>query len=373
MAAHPEVVITIIEAVTALFSLTASLAALAFLLYYKSYRKLLHRLFILILVSSVLASLAIFFESISVDVVLIQAGGGSVKAGALCTVSGAIIHYSNWVDVLVITATAIWLTRITLKTRKFETKLDKQQYKEKIRQKYWEGLGYVAVFLFPILPTIPPLATGNYEANQGPWCRIQLLENSTNREEVDLDEEALAIALVVWYVPVFVILMIDTIILTISNVKLYKKLRRSLTVLKGSHASVLKDGISLSIFLMVIYAVYCINIFTAFYFILSNSPDTPLWIVEAAATAIRGVAILCMFFNPRMRKTVRNQPNSHIERLVGNIFDQALASDETLLTTPADISISEIPSDSTWISHRTDTGVATNGGKYLNLGNSQEL
>ena len=342
MASATVIAVIALKAVGSSFSLIVCLVALVYLLYFRIYRQLLHRLFVALLVSSILFSFSILFEALAVNTTVLIEGNSSFNADrqqVLCTISGALFHYSTWVDILVITVISIWLARITTKTKRFSTILDKEQYKRRIRQKYWEALGFIILFAFPVLTVIPPLAAGKYELNEGTWCRIQL-EMNTSDDAIELDKGTLIIGLVVWYVPVFIIMVFVTGILTIANLKLCNRLRNSSQILRVSHSDVLKDGISLSIFLMVIYAVYGINIFTAFYYLLSVKSDIPLWITEAVATVVRGVAILCMFFNKRMCKKVINNKNAfstNSNRMVQKIFDDTYSTQQTesLITTPS--------------------------------------
>ena len=306
--------VSIIKAIAALFSLLASCAGLFFLLYHRAYKRLLHKLFLSLLFSSILTSLAFLFESISVDIIVLvnensTREGGSVDDGltaVMCTVSGAFIHYSSWLDILMITVTVIWLVKITLRSGQFRSALKKSLHKKKTKQRYWECFTFSVLFVIPILPIIPPLLAKEYKADQGPWCRIQIIHNHTmNNDEAKLDTNALITGLMVWYIPVFLLLLLDTILLIYSTIRLFYRLKKSHAMLKQRFADVLQDEISLGIFLLVIYIVYCIDIITALHYIITTQREYPLWIIQAASISIRGIAVLFMFFNPRMWKKIR--------------------------------------------------------------------
>ena len=350
-----EIAVTVIKGLGSGFSLTVCLGVLVYLVYYKVYYKLLHRLFILLLVSSSLFSFSILFESVAVNIVIL-ATHDRLKENietVLCTLSGSLFHYSTWVDILVITIIAIWLWRITSRTKRFSSSLDKQEYKKRIRQKYWEALGYTIIFLLPVIPIVPLLATKEYEVNEGTWCRLAIEPNETGETngqggQSDINPKSLITGLVVWYIPVVVIMVLVTIILAIVNVKLIRKLRASSKILRGSHSDVLKDGIYLSIFLMIIYTMYIVNIFTALYYTLKMENVVPLWITEAVVTSIRGVVILCMFCSRRMWKKFSNNRISirrNTRQMLNHIFDNSynVQGTESLMATPSLISATEEP------------------------------
>ncbi len=345
-----EIAVTIIKGLGSAFSLTVCLGVLVYLVYYRVYYKLLHRLFILLLVSSSLFCFSILFESIAVNVVILVTG--NLKEGvetALCTLSGALFHYSTWVDILVITIIAMWLGRITNKTKRFSTSLDKEAYKKRIRQKYWEALGYAIIFLLPVIPLVPLLAVGEYEVNEGTWCRIVIETNETDGRD-DINPKSLITGLVVWYIPVVAIMVLVTIVLAISNVKLVRRLRASSKILRGSHSDVLKDAMYLSMFLLIIYTVYSVSIFTSLFYTLSRETVVPLWIIEAVVTSIRGVAILCMFCSRRMWKKFssnRTSKRRNTRQMLNQIFDNTYNAQgtESLMATPSLISAIEEPFD----------------------------
>ncbi len=336
------VVVTTLKGIGSGFSIIICLVALVYLLYSKFYRQLLQRLFVALLVTSTLFSFSILFETLAVNTTALTQGTNNSdirRQQLLCTVSGVLFHYSTWVDILVISVIAIWLTRITAKTKRFSTVIDKEEYKKRIRQKYWEALGFTTIFLFPVLPVLLPLGVVKYEVNDGKWCRIQI-EIYDSNDTMHLDNGALSISLILWYIPVFVIMIFVTVILTIANIKLCKKLRKSTRVLKGSHSDVLKDGIALSVFLMIIYSTYGINIFTALFYLIYDKPDIPLGIIEALATVVRGVAILCMFFNKRMCRKIykgKDTPPMNSLKMMQKIFDDKYNNHntESLIATPS--------------------------------------
>lgn len=305
-----EIATAILKGLGSGFSLGVCVCALVYFFWYKLYETLLHRLFLTLLVSSLLFSFSIFFESFVVNVPILtdDFSGTNIDNATqqkLCTTAGAMFHYSTLVDILVIMTISLWLVRAVTKTRRFSTFIDKMEYKERIRQKYLELAVYLVLFFLPFVFVLPSIVSSeSYAANEANYCRIQLDTDEADNV-IQLDTKNLIIAIFTWYVPLFLIMIIVTIILAFVNVKLFLKLRKSPKILKGSHSDILKDAVYLSIFLLTIYIEYLIIMFTSLYYLRTSSQrEVYLWIFEAVATVIRGVSILVMFCNPRMRKKV---------------------------------------------------------------------
>lgn len=331
-----EIATAVLKGVGSGFSVAVCVGALIYFLWYRLYETLLHRLFLTLLVSSLLFSFSILFESFVVNVPILTDEHtdthitNSTKQ-RLCTTAGAMFHYSTLVDILVMLTISLWLFRVVTRTRKFSTFMDKLEYKQRIRQKYFEVGVYFTLFSLPFILVLPSIVNpGSYAANEANYCRIQLDEDENDRT-IDLDKDNLVIAVLTWYVPLFLIMIFMTIILFFVNAKLFYKLRKSPQILRGSHSDILKDAIYLSIFLLIIYAEYLIIMFTSLYYLKTSAErEVYLWIIEAVATTIRGVSILVMFCNPRMRKKVSKstQQRKCNERLMDEEIDSKM-------TTPA--------------------------------------
>ena len=123
---------TNIKGVAALFCLVVSISTAAIWFCYGVYMRAIYKLLLYVLVSTILSSLAFIFESAAVDNLLLSDYNDTWNMyndsltdqvwnvsntttiaennNILCTISGAFLFCTSWIDVIIIIALVNWLT-----------------------------------------------------------------------------------------------------------------------------------------------------------------------------------------------------------------------------------------------------------------------
>ena len=302
-------VVANIKGVAALFSLIASIVTAVFLCYHRVYMRVLYRLFLCLLFTTILSSTALIFQSISVNILLLadnnETWEESDLTDVLCTISNAFLNYTSWLDVLVITIIVMWLVRTTVKSTTFNKAVEKSlKMTNQSKQKCCEFCCFFSITTIPLITIIPPVLAAKIGSIKGLWCQVGTVTKRTYEANEGMDTINI-IRLLFWYVPTFILLVLDTVLLVYCTTKLCWRLKTSFSFLRGQHKDVLKDGIALTTFIMVIYIIYFIQLMSALYFIVADESQIVFWGIEVIAIGIRGVAIIVMFFNSHTRSNIQ--------------------------------------------------------------------
>ena len=300
-----------IKGVAALFSSIASILTAVFLCYHRVYTRVLYRLFLCLLFTTSLSSIALIFQSISVNILLLSDNNETWEESdltdTLCTISSASLNYTSWLDVFVITTIVMWLVRTTVKSTTFNKAVEQSlKMTNQSKQKCWEFWCFFSIITLPLVTIVPPILAAKIGSIKGLWCQVGTLTVTNRTYELNEGMDTLnIIRLILWYVPTFVLLVLDTILLIYCTSKLCWRLKTSFSFLREQHKEVLKDGIAVTTFIMIIYVIYFVQLMSALYFIVAAESQIVLWGIEAVAIGIRGVAIVVMFFNSHTRKKIQ--------------------------------------------------------------------
>ena len=304
-------VVANIKGVAALFSLIASIVTAVFLCYHRVYMRVLYRLFLCLLFTTILSSIALIFQTISVNILLLSDNNETWEESdltdVLCTISSAFLNYTSWLDVFIITTIVMWLVRTTVKPTTFNKAVENSlKMTNQTKWKCCEFCCFFSITTIPLITIVPPVLAAKIGSIKGLWCQVGTLMVTNRTYEVNEGMDTLnIIRLLFWYVPTFVLLVLDTVLLIYCTSKLCWRLKTSFSFLRGQHKEVLKDGIALTLFIMIIYIVYFIQLMSALYFIVATESQIVFWGIEAIAIGIRGIAIIIMFFNSHRRSKIQ--------------------------------------------------------------------
>ena len=305
-------VFLITKAVAAGYVLLSSITALLLLLCCKAFHRLTYRLLIYVLLASVVLSSAIEFDTVAVNILAhgrTTPGGPQEGRGNhlqfLCVISGAMIHYATLLDILVMSWCVAWLVKMA-GNDDWKKDVVRQSKKTKGRQKICECVGLIALTLIPVLAIIIPLVLSLYEEGQGPWCRIRVLQTNTTGEgsgmveDLQRDFPGVLVGFFTLYVPEIALLVTNSTLLVYGLIKLTIRLCSKENILPERYINHLKDGIMLAILMLVFSGIYCIWLAGFIYFLITLDASQSLWIMETAIFGVRGAAIFCIVFNPKM-------------------------------------------------------------------------
>ena len=137
-------VFLITKAATAGYVLLASITALILLFCCRAFNKLTYRLFIYVLSVTIVLSLAIEFDTATVGALSYRRmdfqDNTSQITATLCAISGALIHYAMWLDILVIAWSVAWLVKMAVRTN-WKKDAPEENKKTKSKQKICEYVG----------------------------------------------------------------------------------------------------------------------------------------------------------------------------------------------------------------------------------------
>ena len=311
-------VFLITKAATAGYVLLASVTALILLFYCRAFNKLTYRLFIYVLSATIVFSLAIEFDAVTVSTLSykrvdnndLQDNTSQITA-ALCAVSGAFIHYAMWLDILVIAWSMAWLVRMTGQTNSKKAAAEENK-KTNSKQKICEYVGLVVLPILPLSSIIIPLGLSLYSTD-GPWCYIrQMQPNITSEgsgasdiEGIQRDIAGLLVSLFTLYIPGLAVLLTSAALLVYTTIKMRRQLHSIEFVLSAIQKDLLKEGIMLGILLLIFLSVYLIWMLGYVYRIITLENNRALQFIEVAIFSIRGIAVFCTFLNPKTFTRIR--------------------------------------------------------------------
>ena len=288
-------VTSVLRAITSIFTIAVSIITGTYIIRQKGYKRMLYLMFLCLIFSIALSGVAHLIQSVVVNYTIWSEVNSTSNdfSIALCIISRSFLNYTSSFDIILITAIVLWLVKTLFTTT---NEIDKKWITIKKHMRYIL-LGIIGIF--PIAFSIFPIIAGAQKIYQGEYCELRI-KNSTTKN-------AHGVLFILWYGVVFVMLVIDTILLLYCIIKFCWRLKISHNTMKSQYKEILKDSLSLALFVLIIYCLYCIEILTGFFLVILGYSDI-FWGIQAMLVLVRGIAILVMFFNPRMRYKLKLMP-----------------------------------------------------------------
>jgi hypothetical protein len=300
-----SVVLVTFKAITSVFAIISSVSIIAFLCKYRGYKRLLFQCILSLLVSTIICGVAYFSQTIIVLTSLVNddeypsdddnASNAIDVILFFCNTTFSFIQYSYWVDVIIITAIVAWLVKITLKM--------KSALITNKKCRCFRYTFFVAAFLIPMINFSGPiyLAATN-EKHETYFCLPQ--KNDT----VPQYPSNLYALIGIWVGLTLLFLLADTIMLGLCVGIFIRRFIKGNVALKEQNRAVLIDGAILTLFSLIIFGLYTVQILSTIYYVLSKSQGRYSWFVESTVILIRGITIIIMFCNKRMREKIKLLP-----------------------------------------------------------------
>jgi hypothetical protein len=298
-----SVVLVTFKAITSVFAIISSVSIIAFLCKYRGYKRLLFQCILSLLVSTIICGVAYFSQTIIVLTSLVNddeypsdddnASNAIDVIIFFCNTTSAFVQYSYWVDVLIITAIVGWLVRITLRMKS-----------ALVTNKKWKCFRYAFfafVFLIPLINLSYPIAASNQTSATHLCLPVK-------NDSVFSYPRYVSAIIGIWYGLTLLFLLADTIMLGLCVGIFIRRFIKGNVALKEQNRAVLIDGASLTIFSLIIFGLYTVQILSTIYYVLSKSQGRYSWFVESTVILIRGITIIIMFCNKRMREKIKLLP-----------------------------------------------------------------
>ena len=295
---------SVLRAITSIFTIAVSIITGMYIIRQKGYKRMLYLMYLCLIFSIALSGVAHLIQSFVINYIIWSEVNSTTNHFTidLCAISRSFLNYASSFNILVITAIAIWLVKTSfIKTTQNEIDRKWRKIKKWIR---YAIIGLI--FFFPILLSISPLL-GTQEILQGEYCELREIDNATTEEQKKANTFYM-VGLRLWYGGVFAVLCVDTVLLLYCIIKFCWRLKVSHVMLKNQHIEILKDSLSLTVFVLIIYSLYCIELITALFLVILYNYSYILWGLQAVVIIARSIAILVMFFNPRMRFKMKLMP-----------------------------------------------------------------
>ena len=304
--------VTNLKVVAALFCLVVSISTAVFLCYYRKYKRELYTLFIFFLVSTILYSLTLLFESAAVDIVLgsdkYETWYNSKIANVLCTISGIFIHYTTILDLLLTTIITVWVMRLSVKSKTLEEAIEKSTKNS--------SLCYFVLMSFCLIIPLP-YVLGFIKLNKGLWCHVKQAELN----DTDIDWIYFAKHLAFLEVPIFA--------LSILNVALFAYRKCTMTfkmniieIRKIQSENIRREGIVLIVLILTVMITIIISSVEIMVIMVSNVLIVVTRLVlpsfKAVQIGIRSIMIVLLFIYLMKNKSkIQKKPsdtNIHYQR-----------------------------------------------------------
>ena len=310
---------TNIKGVAALFCLVVSISTAAIWFCYGVYMRAIYKLLLYVLVSTILSSLAFIFESAAADNLLLSDYNDTwnmyndsltdqvwnvsntttiAENNILCTISGAFLFCTSWIDVIIIIALVNWLNNISSK-KSIDVIIKFTMKKTNLSRCI---VAFAIVCFTMILFLLPSIVIFVILINAfQPWC--QLRTNTDKDIDYSLSVGLLSAA---WYGPTLVLTLVIFILLTRYTIKAHN-LFKTIYLLREQPKDIQKDGKTFSAFILFvnfIIGILLIQILASFLYFFVYQKIVLLYI-EATVIGIRGIAIIVMCLNSHTTKDSR--------------------------------------------------------------------
>ena len=202
----------------------------------------------------------------------------------LCTISGAFLFCTSWIDVFIIIGLVKWLNNISSKTS-INVAIEFSMAGTNLSQCIME---FALVYLSMILSLLPSVVIFVILINAfQPWCHLRT-------KDTDYSISIVLVSLV-WYGPT--ILIVSSIILLLMRYTIkVRNWLKTIHLLREQPKDIQKDGKILTVFILFVYfitGILLIQILTSFsYFFVHHK--IVLSCIEATVIGIRGIIVMCL-------------------------------------------------------------------------------
>ena len=239
----------------------ASCLAILLIIFFKGYKKFVHRLVLYLSITALESSVTFVFQVLPVED---ECDHLVLWNENFCIAAGFLVVYSIWAILLL----TCWITLHIFVLAAFNRNLKSYKY---------EIVGVLTCHILPIFFSIVPLVTLKNDTLYGlagAWCWIKLTDEDCNKYKAGVIEQ-----FTLWYGPFMFFAILNCIAMLIVIVILYRRAR-------GIHQphqyrEALKETVPLLVYPFIFNTLYCLGFANRVYYAVTEDAKFSLWMVHA--------------------------------------------------------------------------------------------
>ena len=254
-----------IKTVVLIIAALACSLAIGMIVFFKAYKKFVHRIALYIVVAAFFNSLAFILNSLPVEN---RCGYMVVQSEGFCIATGFLDQYTTWVILLLVCWITLHIFMFGVLNRRYNS------------LKYEVG-GVATILIVSLVSSIIPFidfGNGTMYGLAGAWCWIR-----TTGENCEVFTEGVVEQFVLWYATVMFFVTLNFMAILAVIIVLYRKEKQTEGGLKRNLKDAIKEILPLLFYPLIFSVIYSLAFVNRVYYAGTKNTVVALWAIHAIA------------------------------------------------------------------------------------------